>query len=155
MRIIAVVVVAVLVLPHALAQDPSQVVFVPAERVHSDLRKAPARLPGLFYVELFQTSEYSAVVVRRTAPAQAEVHKRMTDIWYVMEGEGTLVTGGALAGVTEPAPGELRGHSVTGGKEQRVARGDILRIPAGVPHWVRSIKGKEIVYLVVKAASPK
>jgi len=31
-----------------------------------------------------------------------------------------------------------------------ISKGDFIRVPAGVPHWVKKIDGKEIVYIVVK-----
>jgi hypothetical protein len=55
----------------------------------------------------------------------------------------------------EPNPGELRGRGVSGGEERQIGKGDILRIPNGVPHWVAKIEGKEIVLMVVKVSSAK
>ena len=48
---------------------------------------------------------------------------------------------------------ELRGRGIAGGDERHIAPGDFVRIPAGVPHWIRKIDGDEIYYLVVKVAS--
>jgi mannose-6-phosphate isomerase-like protein (cupin superfamily) len=157
MKILGVVslAVALVLLAQAWAQNASPVVFVSAKQLQSDIHKSPERMPGLWSIDLAKTSEYSATVARRTRPALAEVHKEMTDIWYVIEGGGTLVTGGSLVENTEPTPGELRGPSVSGGEERKIAKGDILTIPAGVPHWVRTIDGQQIVYLVVKVPSRK
>jgi quercetin dioxygenase-like cupin family protein len=51
--------------------------------------------------------------------------------------------------------GELRGSAISEGEERRIAPGDMIILPAGVPHWVRSIDGKEITYFGLKIASPK
>ena len=75
--------------------------------------------------------------------------------WYVTEGGGVLVTGGTLTDPTESAPGEIRATGLAGGYERKIAKGDFVRIPAGVPHWVHKIDGKEIVYLIVKVPRPK
>jgi quercetin dioxygenase-like cupin family protein len=37
-----------------------------------------------------------------------------------------------------------------GGEERTIGKGDFIRIPKGVPHWVKTIEGGEIVYIVVK-----
>jgi len=92
-----------------------------------------------------------ADVLRRTKPYRAEVHKHFVDMWYVIEGEGTLVTGGSLSAATETEPDEFRGSTIVGGEERHIAKGDFVRIPAGVPHWISKIDGTEIIYLVVKA----
>ena len=90
-------------------------------------------------------------MLRRTKPGRAEVHKRLVDMWYVIQGEGTLVIGGSLSEPAETEPDEFRGLAIVGGEERHIAPGDFVRIPAGVPHWIRKIEGTEIIYLVVKA----
>jgi mannose-6-phosphate isomerase-like protein (cupin superfamily) len=139
----------------ARAQNASKVVFVSAKQLQSDIRKAPQTTPGVSIINLAETPEYLALAARRTKPGLAEVHKNMIDVWYVIEGGGTLVTGGSLVGTTETAPGELRGPSVSAGEDRKIAKGDIVTIPAGVPHWVSKVDGAQIVYLVVKVPSPK
>src|SRR5579859_1300490 len=139
----------------ATAQDAPKVVFVPAQQIESGIHKSREDWPGLSVSYLFRMASDYASVIRRTAPTEAELHQRWTDIWYVIEGEGTLVTGGSLTESTEIAPGEFRGPRISGGSELRIAKGDVVRIPAGVSHWVSKIDGKEIVYLNVKAASPE
>ena len=89
--------------------------------------------------------------MRRTKPYHAEIHKHLVDTWYVIEGEGTLVTGGSLSAATEIEPDEFRGPAIVGGEERHIAPGDFVRIPAGVPHWISKVEGTEIIYLVVKA----
>ena len=106
-------------------------------------------------MDVVNENNYSVVVARRTAPSLAEVHKQVTDIWYVIDGRGTIVTGGSLTDVTEPTPGEVRGRSVSGGTQLQIGKGDVLKIPNGVPHWISKVEGSEIVYLVVKVTSAK
>ena len=139
----------------ATVEDTSKVVFVPAKQIQSGVHKSNEDWPGLSVSYLFRMASDYASVIRRTAPTEAELHQRWTDIWYVIEGGGTVVTGGSLIESTEISPGEFRGPRVSGGAELRIAKGDVVRIPAGVSHWVSKIDGKEIVYLNVKAASPE
>ena len=143
----------------ALAQNSATVTFVPARQVDLAARRESARLrAGVWYSTFDNNKEYTTGVVRRTVPTLAEMHTDWTDVWYVIRGSGTLVTGGSLSDPQTESPGELRGSAIVGGVEQHVAPGDVITVPAGVPHWVRAINGtengKEIVYLVVKIASP-
>jgi mannose-6-phosphate isomerase-like protein (cupin superfamily) len=140
----------------AAAQDAAKVVFVPAAQIESDIRKAPANSIGESEINLIEhTPEHAAILLRRTAPGQAEVHEFETDVWYVIDGGCVFVTGGSVVGGAQTSPGQIRGSSISGGDERRIAKGDFMRIPPGVPHWVKKIEGKEIVYIVVKFAAVK
>lgn len=100
-------------------------------------------------------------VVQRpgTAKQGSIEHDKLTEVYYVLEGTGTLVTGGRQMGEKPIAPDsttyrELTGPSSTGtgvegGESRRVAPGDIVIIPQGVPHWFSGIDGT-IKYLVVR-----
>lgn len=135
--------------------DATRVVFVSSKDLRARLLKAPQPTPGTATLDVVHTPEYATLVARRTTAGLAEVHKSMIDVWYVMEGGGTLVTGGSLDQSTEATPGEFRGPGVSGGETRHIAAGDIVTIPAGVPHWVQKVDGRQLVYLVVKVASPK
>lgn len=134
-------------------QDESRVIFFSAKQLDSEVHKLPEVGPGTYRVDLneYSASKGGASVLRRTGPGRAEVHKRLTDMWYVIQGEGTLVTGGSLSQSTETETDEFRGPTIVGGDERRIGKGDFVRIPAGVPHWISKIEGTEIIYLVVKA----
>jgi mannose-6-phosphate isomerase-like protein (cupin superfamily) len=134
----------------ALPAAEAAVNFVSAQQLLADIRKAPEAAPHIATKSYLDAPGYQAVVVRRTAPGGAEVHKHMMDIWYVIDGGGELVTGGSPIEARETGPGELRGSGISGGRARHVSKGDFVTIPAGVPHWVRGIDGKEIIYLVVK-----
>jgi mannose-6-phosphate isomerase-like protein (cupin superfamily) len=129
-----------------------KVTFTPAKQVESDIREAKEARPGIFIVDYADTPKYSATVIRRTAPDKAEVHQGVTDIWYVISGSGTLITGGALLEGVQTEPDELRGKAISDGNSRTVAKGDIVTIPTGIPHWLSKID-REIIYLVVKAST--
>jgi mannose-6-phosphate isomerase-like protein (cupin superfamily) len=154
MRRMSMLTAALLLMASLRAQDASKVIFVSAKQLHADIHKAPERAPHISLIDLVATPHYSAIVVRRTAPDRAELHQGMTDLWYVTEGGGTLVTGGSLTEATQSEPGELRGAGISQGEERHVAKGDFISIPTGVPHWLSKIDS-EIVYLVVKVPAPK
>ena len=88
----------------------------------------------------------------------AIVHHQVTEVYYVISGSGTLVTGGDVTGATEiPADNisvlELIGPSgsrtVVNGQTKTIAPGDVVVIPAGVPHGFRNIQG-QITYLSIR-----
>ena len=137
----------------ASAGGASKVIFVPAKQLDSEIHSAPEQRPSISWIDLADTPNYSATVIRRTVPDLAEVHKVVTDFWYVIEGRGALVTGGSLTEASQMEPEELRGRSISGGQERQIGKGDFVQTPNGVPHWVQKIDGKELVYLVVKVAS--
>jgi len=146
------VVGAFLALPVA-AQDAAKVVFVPAGQIEADIRKAPANDMGESEIDLIEhTPDHAGILLRRTAPGKAEVHETETDVWFVIDGGCTFVTGGSVIDAKPEGPGQIRGSSISGGEERKIGKGDFIRVPAGVPHWVKRIEGKEIVYIVVKFA---
>lgn len=79
-----------------------------------------------------------------------------THIWYVLEGNATLVTGGSLASpktVTQPiAPwgGQLiRGPGIEGGETRLISKGDAIIVQRNWPHWWKEIRDPPFIYLVV------
>ncbi|HEY7352477.1 MAG TPA: hypothetical protein VH596_06880 [Terriglobales bacterium] len=134
-----------------VAQHTANVVYYSGNQVEADIRKAPANNIGESEINLIErTPNHAAILLRRTAPGKAEVHATENDVWYVIDGGCVLMTGGTLVGAAQESPGQIRGSSIKGGKEIDLGKGDFLRIPAGVPHWIKSIRGNEIVYIVVK-----
>jgi mannose-6-phosphate isomerase-like protein (cupin superfamily) len=140
--------------PVAAAGNESGVTFMPAQKLLPELAKPSGRDRGITLNSLLSARGYSAVLVRRTRAGSAELHRTVSDVWYVIDGGGTLVTNGALVGARETEPGELRGERIAGGTARRIATGDFIAIPAGIPHWVSAIAGARLVYLVVKVKAP-
>ena len=85
---------------------------------------------------------YQANIVHRSKPAGAISHPEGTEIHYIIEGSGTMVTGGTF---------NRSGKTVTidGGVTRHVAKGDSVVIPAGTPHWYKEVDGS-ITYLEVR-----
>ena len=100
-------------------------------------------------VPLLEVDGYKVHASRREGPGMAEVHDWETDVVYVLEGSATLVTGGTVVDPKVTEPGQVRGATIQGGEIRRIAKGDVLVIPAGVPHWFRDVQGP-LTYFVVK-----
>lgn len=92
---------------------------------------------------------YMVHASHRDAPGMAEVHTFDADIIHVLEGSATFVTGGSVQDGKPTAPGEVRGSAIVNGEERRIAKGDVLIVPAGTPHWFKEVAGP-LNYYVVK-----
>lgn len=143
------------VAPAHAAPDRFGVTYLPGRPLRAQIENTPNKAEGSAWIDLFRKPGYGAVAVRRTKPGRAEVHTALTDVWYVIDGAGTLVTGGKLVDGKNTEAGEIRGRAISGGISRHIGKGDVIEIPAGVPHWVSKIDGKELVYLTVKIATPK
>lgn len=89
----------------------------------------------------------------RMGPGEVEVHEKETDIFYVVDGQGTFVTGGTMIGGKPTAPGQIRGTDLKGGETHHLSKGDVIVIPAGTPHWFKEVS-PQISYYVVKVIKP-
>jgi mannose-6-phosphate isomerase-like protein (cupin superfamily) len=98
---------------------------------------------------LLDTNNFKIQAGHRDAPGLAEIHERDTDIFHVLEGTATLVTGGSAVEPNTVSPGEIRGKAITGGEERRLVKGDVIVIPNGVPHWFKETSSP-FLYFVVK-----
>jgi glc operon protein GlcG len=100
-------------------------------------------------VPLIEVDGYKVHASRREGPGMAEVHDWETDVVYVLEGSATVVTGGTVVDPKVTEPGQVRGPVLQGGESRRIAKGDVVVIPAGVPHWFKEVEGP-LTYFVVK-----
>lgn len=101
---------------------------------------------------LSETTGYKVNASRRDAPGLAEIHTQATDVIYVVEGSATFVTGGTAVDPKEISPGEIRGRAIEGGESHLITKGDVVVVPAGVPHWFKEVKGP-FLYFVCKPIS--
>jgi len=79
----------------------------------------------------------------------------VTEIYYMLEGTGVLVTGGTISeerqtGIS-PNTGtpNFAGTAIAGGVSRRVGPGDVIVIPGNVPHWWSSLDS-DIRYLIFR-----
>jgi unsaturated rhamnogalacturonyl hydrolase len=96
---------------------------------------------------------YSLSTGRREKPGQSELHEKDTDVFYVLQGTATFVTGGTMLDPKPTGPGEVRGSGIEGGQTQTLSKDDVIVIPAGVPHWFKDVQGT-FLYFVVKTQAP-
>jgi quercetin dioxygenase-like cupin family protein len=96
------------------------------------------------------TGDFNTVLVHREGSAASEIHEHLADFDIVRSGEGIMLLGGKVTGGKSTGPGEIRGTSIEGGTKQRLASGDLLYIPANVPHQFLADPGKQFDVMVLK-----
>jgi mannose-6-phosphate isomerase-like protein (cupin superfamily) len=121
------------------AQSPS-VTFVGHDKVAEAIAKGGG---------LVTASNLTVSGNHRAVPGMVEVHDKETDILYIIEGQATLVTGGTMVGGKQTAPGQHRGTDVQGGETRHLQKGDVIVIPAGIPHWFKEVS-PTVNYFTVK-----
>ena len=98
--------------------------------------------------------DHSLGISQRDKSGEAEVHEHQTDVMVIQKGEATLVLGGTLIEPKTVSPGEIRGTSIKDGVQKKLGPGDVLNIPAGMPHQFLLEPGKQITYFVAKVGRP-
>lgn len=114
------------------------------------LRKMAKFGDGSASETLKEYPQHNAMLSFRSRSGEAEVHEKFTDLFVVIGGKATLVTGGVVAGARTIAPGETRGTSIEGGVHQALRAGDVAHIPAGVPHQMLLAGENTITCFVMK-----
>ena len=97
-------------------------------------------------------THYRINLIHRGKPGPAMAHAtgaaKGTEVHYILEGSATVVTGGTLL---RPGPDAKAGATPTieNGVARQVAKGDVVVIPAGTPHWYKDVNGS-VTYLEVR-----
>ena len=87
----------------------------------------------------------------RDGDGYPEQHDNVVDVVIVQSGEGTLVLGGTMINPKAGAgAGEYTGTSIEGGARHPLGAGDVVHIPAKIPHSFLVPSGKHITYVLVK-----
>jgi len=123
-----------------LAASGSGVTFVAHDKVTAALAKGG---PLVSAKDLLVSGSH------RDKAGQVEVHDRETDVIYVIDGEATFVTGGTMVGGKVSKPGQSVGTDIQGGDTNHLTKGDVVVVPAGVPHWFKEVP-HSVSYYVVK-----
>jgi len=87
-------------------------------------------------------------------PGDAIAHEtRTSEVYYILEGGGTLVTGGTIVN-PKPVPANRspgpRGEKIDGGVTRHVGKGDLIVIPGRTPHWWSGLDG-DIRYMIIRS----
>lgn len=122
--------------------------------------RKPNTLPNIRVVDAGGHHVGVGVLYRAEGQTQnTAVHSKVSEVYHVMKGSGTLVTGGTVVNpktraadslevTREDGPG-VTGTAIRGGVNHELKEGDVIVIPAGTPHWFSKINGS-ISYLVIR-----
>jgi mannose-6-phosphate isomerase-like protein (cupin superfamily) len=92
----------------------------------------------------------NTILAFRDRDGKGEQHQQSQDVFFVLQGTATLVTGGTISNPETTAPGEIRGASVQNGDRHKLQEGDVVHIAANTPHQMLLDSGSSITYFVVK-----
>ncbi|MPZ16604.1 MAG: hypothetical protein GEV06_01630 [Luteitalea sp.] len=127
-------------------QEPSAGVrFLPGREVTAAFEKGGT---------ILEDAAYKVLAGHRDEPGEAEVHERDTDIFYVLSGTATIVTGGAVVDGKTTEAGEIRGPSIDGGDTRPLAKDDMLVVPHGTPHQFTEVS-TPFLYYIIKVTAPE
>jgi quercetin dioxygenase-like cupin family protein len=159
-----VVVICCMVLAHEKA-GPDKVLAAQAAQAAMKKAKGTTDASGVMYFSHEETAEafkdsvmlydgvpqknYRVAVYHREKGGEVEIHKKDTDVFYIVEGSATFVTGGTITGGKETAPDEIRMATMEGGVERKIGKGDVIVVPANVTHWYKEVQ-QPITYFGVK-----
>jgi mannose-6-phosphate isomerase-like protein (cupin superfamily) len=114
------------------------------------LRKMAAYGDGSASETLKEYPGHCTMLSFRSRDGDAEVHQNFADLFFVLEGRAVMVTGGTVKGARITAPGEMRGVSIEGGTRQEMKAGDLVHVPAGLPHQMLVSSEQTVTCFVVK-----
>ena len=88
----------------------------------------------------------------KSVKQDAVLHEvRTTEVYQMLEGAGTLVTGGKLVDERrDPKSTTVRGSRIEGGVSRRVTKGDMIVIPGRTPHWWSQLE-TDIKYVITRS----
>lgn len=95
------------------------------------------------------------MISRRDTSGVHERHEGFADIFVVQRGRARLRYGGTVEGERATSPGEWRGGTIHNGSESEIGPGDIVVIPAGIPHQLFLPPGQSFFYFVFKVAKER
>ena len=149
---LSVIVAAILLAPALSAEPPTLAVWKASELKQRDEALSTKIGPDHSARETLADYEHHRFrLLRRDADGNPEQHDTIIDVVFVQSGEGTLVVGGTMIGKrASGGAGEYLGTSLEGGQRRSLGAGDVVHIPAAIPHSFLVPKGKHLTYVLVK-----
>lgn len=131
--------------------------FASGADVQAQLRQMLAEMKpdqGFMWRPLVRDSVNVAAIEIWKKPGRPAVHPTEAEYAIVLEGSGTLVSGGTMADAKASKPNLVEGSRIEGGETRTLGPGDVILIPAGAPHWF-GITGDRLVLLGIKLPTAK
>ncbi|MEJ2816951.1 MULTISPECIES: cupin domain-containing protein [unclassified Caulobacter] len=139
----------------AQAADPTA--FASGADVQAQVRDMLAAMKpdqGFMWRPLVRDGATVAAIEIWKKPGRPAVHPAEAEYAIVLDGAGTLVSGGTMADQKVTNPNLVEGSRIEGGATRTLGPGDVILVPAGVPHWF-GISGERLVLLGIKLPQAK
>jgi mannose-6-phosphate isomerase-like protein (cupin superfamily) len=104
---------------------------------------------GFAWKPLVSAGDSAAAIEIWKKPGKPAIHPDQAEYAIVIEGRGTLVSGGTMLDQTVKNPTLTEGSRIEGGTTRPLVPGDVILVPAGAPHWF-GIEGERLVLLGTK-----
>jgi mannose-6-phosphate isomerase-like protein (cupin superfamily) len=130
--------------PAAQTDAATMNTFSSAADVQALLAKAKAeRKEGQVMVaeHILSLAPYTANLEYRPVEGAVAVHEKEAEMVYVIDGGGTLTTGGTVVGEKRTNATNLSGTAIDGGTMRTIAKGDFAIIPESTPHQFKPANG--------------
>jgi mannose-6-phosphate isomerase-like protein (cupin superfamily) len=126
---------------------PASATYASEAALMAALKDAEKTAPAMHTAPVKLAEHYRINIVRRTSGQGAIAHPDGTEVHHIIEGAATFVTGGTI--IRPAANGQAGMATIENGVARRVAKGDVVLVPAGTPHWYKDLEGS-ITYLEVR-----
>jgi mannose-6-phosphate isomerase-like protein (cupin superfamily) len=138
----------------AFAAKPPVVTYYSAAELQQMGQRLGTKLNGATFASdnLEKYTHSYTMLAHREGTGSAEVHEHDADLFLVVAGDATLVTGGKIVKPHTEKAGEIRGGSIEGGQRQKLSAGDVVHIAPNVPHQLLIETGKPFTYFVMKVS---
>ncbi len=129
--------------PTRLFTSPTEVaaLIAKAKREHKDNQPVVTE-------PMLELGSYDGHLEYRPSVGPAAVHEKEAELFYVIGGSATLVTGGKLVNEKRTNPTNLSGSAIEGGVPRTIAKGDFILVPENTPHWFSSINGVLVLFSI-------
>jgi mannose-6-phosphate isomerase-like protein (cupin superfamily) len=128
----------------AAGAAPAMTLFASSAEVTALAAKAKAEIKAgqpILVKPIVQAGTYRANLEYRIAVGPASVHEQSAELFYVIDGSATVVTGGTLTEERRTNADNRTGVGISGGTPRRVAKGDVILVPENTAHWFSAIDG--------------
>lgn len=141
-------------MPLAILARPSGVDYYSAADLQAAAKAAAARAKpdthSAIVTPLVKYGDDYTLFAYRNADGQAELHEHESDLYIVVDGEATLITGGQMLNRKQKAAGEFTGSGILNGESHMLRKGDVVHIAPNVPHQLKLKSGQTFSYFVEK-----
>lgn len=133
------------IVPVTATDAKAEIVYADHDKVAATMKKAGPLADG---PNLRVSGGYRPHAKADASPV-SELHDHEADLFFVISGRATQVLGGNVVDGKQTGPGQIRGSKTEGGQTFQLSKGDVMWVPAGMPHWFPEIP-EPLSYLLVK-----